>query len=76
MKKGGKKISVLLSGNEAKKVFEDAQKLLGKIISEGLLKANGVVGLFPAEADEDDILVFDAERREIIGTLYGLRQQV
>ncbi|MDZ7625734.1 MAG: methionine synthase [Ignavibacteriaceae bacterium] len=35
-------------GGEAKKLFDDANKLLDKIINEKLLTANGVIGLFPA----------------------------
>ena len=57
-------------------MFDDAQVMLEKITLEGLLKANGIAGLFPASSEGDDIIVYNAEGSEVIGTLYGLRQQV
>lgn len=63
-------------GAEAEKVFKEAQVLLEQIVSEGLLKANGIVGIFPANAVNDDIIVYDEKGVEIRGTLHGLRQQV
>lgn len=50
--------------------------MLEQIASKGLLKAHGIVGLFPASAEGDDIAVYDEEGEERIGTLHGLRQQV
>ena len=50
--------------------------MLEKIVSEDLLKAHGVVGLFPASSEGDDIAVYDVEGEERTGTLHGLRQQV
>jgi len=35
-------------GEEAKKLFDDANKLLDKVVNEKLLAANGIFGLFPA----------------------------
>jgi 5-methyltetrahydrofolate--homocysteine methyltransferase len=49
--------------------------LLKKIVSGGLLRANGVVGLFPASAERDDITMYDVDGGEEIGVLHGLRQQ-
>ena len=46
-------------GPEAKRVFEDAQAMLKSIISEGWLRARGVVGLFPANSVGDDVEVYD-----------------
>lgn len=63
-------------GLEAKKIFDEAQIMLEQIVSEGLLTARGVVGLFPANAINDDIVVYNEDRSQIKGTLYGLRQQV
>ncbi|PIO67655.1 Vitamin B12 dependent methionine synthase, activation domain protein [Teladorsagia circumcincta] len=60
-------------GEEAKRVYSDAQNWLGRLISEKRLKANAVVGFFEAGSDGDDIQVFDEGRR--VATLYGLRQQ-
>ncbi|KAL5008011.1 hypothetical protein ScPMuIL_013592 [Solemya velum] len=61
-------------GAEAKKVYDDANKMLKTIIKEKKLKANGVVGFFPANSVGDDIEVYD-ENREKLNTFYGLRQQ-
>jgi 5-methyltetrahydrofolate--homocysteine methyltransferase len=44
-------------GVEAKKLFEDANKMLDDVISKKLLKAKGVIGFYPANAIGDDILV-------------------
>lgn len=50
-----------VKGPEARKLFEDAQSLLQRIISENLLTANGVFGLFPANSSNEDVLVFEPE---------------
>ncbi len=44
-------------GVEAKKLFDDAQALLNKIISEKLLTAKGVIGFWPANSVGDDIVL-------------------
>lgn len=44
-------------GHEAKKLFDDAQAMLDKIIAGKWIVANGVVGLFPAHSDMDDIII-------------------
>lgn len=63
-------------GREAIKLFEDANRLLDKIVSEKLLKARGVYGLFPANATGDDIELYSDEKRDhVIATLHTLRQQ-
>ncbi|KAG7171128.1 Methionine synthase-like [Homarus americanus] len=63
-------------GNEARRVFDDAQKLLSRIISEGSLQPHGIVGFYPANSVEDDIELYsDESRSEVIAKLYGLRQQ-
>ncbi len=64
-------------GIEAKKLFDDANKLLDKIIFENFLTANGVIGLFPANTvGFDDIEIYSDEKRQRIkGILYTLRQQ-
>jgi 5-methyltetrahydrofolate--homocysteine methyltransferase len=47
-----------LVGEQATELFQDAQNMLKKILSEKLLKAKGVFGLFPANTiNEDDIEV-------------------
>ncbi len=63
-------------GSEAKKLFDDAQKLLDKIINEGLLTANGVFAIFPANSVGDDIEVYtDENRHGIKRVLHTLRSQ-
>lgn len=46
------------------------------IVEQKLLTANGVVGLFPAYSEGDDIKILDIDdHSKVIDTLYGLRQQ-
>ncbi|CAJ0605149.1 unnamed protein product [Cylicocyclus nassatus] len=60
-------------GAEAKKIHDDAQKWLSKIIKEKKLKANAVIGFYEAGSQGDDIHIF--ENGVKIATFYGLRQQ-
>jgi 5-methyltetrahydrofolate--homocysteine methyltransferase len=64
-------------GVEAKKLFNDAQSMLDKIIKEKSLKANGVIGFYPASATPtDDVTLFtDDDRKTELTTLHFLRQQ-
>lgn len=63
-------------GEEAKKLFADAQKMLKQIINEKWLKANAVIGIYPANAIDDDIEVFEDESRKKVKTIFHtLRQQ-
>ncbi|WP_163923362.1 methionine synthase [Photobacterium sp. Alg240-V54] len=63
-------------GVEATKLFEDANKILDDIERTGMIKANGVCGLFPANNIGDDIEVYtDETRTEVLTVLHGLRQQ-
>jgi 5-methyltetrahydrofolate--homocysteine methyltransferase len=48
-------------GEEAKKLFNDAQALLKEIVKNKSLKAKAVFGLFPANAIGDDIEVYSVE---------------
>ncbi|WP_300285830.1 methionine synthase [uncultured Alistipes sp.] len=45
-------------GEEARRVLQDAQELLHRIVSRRLLRADGVVGIYPAVAEGDDIVVY------------------
>ncbi len=64
-------------GEEAKKLFADAQELLAKILKEKAFKASGVYGFFPANSVGDDIEVYkDTERSEQLTTFHMLRQQM
>ena len=63
-------------GVEAKKLFNDAQQMLKQVIDEKWIQANGVIGLFPANADGDDIIVFSNEERKTKRAVFHtLRQQ-
>ncbi len=64
------------SGETARKLYDDAQEMLDRIIKDKWLTANGVIGFFPADAIGDDIAVYrDADRSEVLTTLHSLRQQ-
>ncbi|MGA9777721.1 MAG: methionine synthase, partial [Verrucomicrobiia bacterium] len=64
-------------GDEARKLFADAQKLLGKIVSEKLLQPHGVCGLFPANRVGDDVELYTEESRaRVLTTFHFLRQQI
>jgi 5-methyltetrahydrofolate--homocysteine methyltransferase len=64
-------------GKAATDLFEDAKRMLAKIIQEGELEARGVVGFWPANADGDDIVVYaDESRTTEIARLHTLRQQM
>ncbi len=64
-------------GEEARKLFADAQKLLGQIVSERLLQPRAVYGLFPANRIGDDVEVYtDESRAMVLTTFHFLRQQI
>ncbi|HVW80263.1 MAG TPA: methionine synthase [Mycobacteriales bacterium] len=64
------------SGDAARKLWDDAQAMLDKLIEEKWIRAAGVFGLFPANAVEDDIEVYtDESRATVRATLHELRQQ-
>jgi len=50
-------------GEEAKKLYADAQEMLQQMISEKWLTANAVYGIYPANSMEDDIVVYMDETR-------------
>jgi len=64
-------------GVEAKKLFDDGQEMLNKIISEKWLTAKGVAGFYPANTvNEDDIEIYEDETRTTVKTVFHtLRQQ-
>ncbi|BBL56688.1 methionine synthase [Methylomonas koyamae] len=63
-------------GTEASKLFQDAQDMLQRIVSENWLTAKAVIGFFPANSDGDDIIVYnDDSRTEPLEVLHHLRQQ-
>ncbi len=64
-----------LVGEEAKKVFDDAQQMLSDIISENWITNKAVYGLFPANSAGDDIEIYDPQTGDKIATQHTLRQQ-
>jgi len=63
-------------GEEARKLHADALAMLHRIITEGWLNAQAVIGLFPANTVGDDILVFEDETRaDPLVTFHCLRKQ-
>ena len=63
-------------GEEARKLFDDAQVVLDEIIGQDLLYANAVVGLYPANSIGDDVEIYtDESRSEVLTTFHMLRQQ-
>jgi 5-methyltetrahydrofolate--homocysteine methyltransferase len=66
-----------LVGPEARKLFEDAQAMLKRLVRERWLTANAVIGFWPANAVGDDIALFaDDGRTRQVATLCTLRQQM
>jgi 5-methyltetrahydrofolate--homocysteine methyltransferase len=65
-------------GEEARKLFENAQAMLRRIIDEKWLEARGVVGFYPASTvNHDDIEVYSPEENgQVLGKLHTLRQQI
>ncbi|MGR7919831.1 methionine synthase [Zobellella denitrificans] len=63
-------------GEEAKRLFADANALLDRLAADGELRCAGVMGLFPANSVEDDVEVYtDESRSQVLHTLRFLRQQ-
>ncbi|MBD8117896.1 methionine synthase [Pantoea agglomerans] len=63
-------------GEEAQRLFADANAMLDKLSQQSLLKPRGVVGIFPANRVGDDIHLYSDERRdEILCVSHHLRQQ-
>ena len=64
-------------GEEATKLFADAQELLQRIIREKLLTPRCVYGIFPASRVGDDVEIYEDESRQHIrATFHFLRQQI
>ena len=65
-------------GPHARELYDDARRLLTRIVDEGLLEARAVVGFWPANATPDDDIVLwaDEERTAELARIHGLRQQM
>lgn len=63
-------------GAEAVRLMSDARRMLTRLIDGRWLTAQAVVGLYPANQEGDDIVVWQNEERlEPLFKWYGLRQQ-
>jgi 5-methyltetrahydrofolate--homocysteine methyltransferase len=65
-------------GAAARALYDDAQRLLRRVVDRRLLRASGVVGFWPAASTEaDDIVLFSDETRATeLATIHTLRQQM
>jgi len=64
-------------GEAARSLYDDARKMLDRIIMENWFKAQATIGFWPANAEGDDIVVYaDEARSKKIATFHTLRQQL
>jgi len=61
-------------GTEAKRLYNDAQKLVEKIVVENWFTAEGVIGFWPASSNNADTVTLQTENGEV--KLESLRQQL
>ncbi len=63
-------------GTEAVRVYADGQRMLKRLIEGRWITANAVLGLYPANAVMDDIVLYADETRSDVAMIWhGLRQQ-
>ncbi len=64
-------------GEAARNLFADAQQMLRKLIDGKHVEARGVIGLWPANSVDDDVIEVyaDESRSEVIARLHHIRQQ-
>ncbi|HEU0123334.1 MAG TPA: methionine synthase [Bryobacteraceae bacterium] len=63
-------------GAQAKQLFAEGNALLDRIIAENLITARAVYGLFPANANGDDVELYEDETRQsVTRRFHFLRQQ-
>jgi 5-methyltetrahydrofolate--homocysteine methyltransferase len=64
-------------GEAARALYDDARKMLDRIVAEKWFKAGAVVGFWPANTQGDDIVVYaDETRKKPLTVLHSLRQQL
>jgi 5-methyltetrahydrofolate--homocysteine methyltransferase len=65
-----------LKGEEAKKIFDDAQNTIDEVISKKMLQANGVFGFYPTRSENEDVYIYkDDSCNEQLSTFHFLRNQ-
>ena len=63
-------------GNEASKLYADANEMLEEIIKSKSLTASAVVGIYPANSRGDDVIIYDYQnKQELMAVVHFLRQQ-
>ena len=63
-------------GEAAREIFDHGQAMLDRLITQGRLRAQGVYGFWPAEAQGDDIVLYADEKRQTERLRFNmLRQQ-
>jgi 5-methyltetrahydrofolate--homocysteine methyltransferase len=63
-------------GSQAREVYDSARRLLDEVIENDLLTAKGVIGFYPANAIDDDVILYrDDTRTEELTRFHFLRQQ-
>jgi 5-methyltetrahydrofolate--homocysteine methyltransferase len=63
-------------GKTARGLYDDAKRLLERIVNENLLEARAAFGFFPAASEGDDIVIYtDDSRSKVRATVHTLRQQ-
>lgn len=62
-------------GIEAKKLYDNALEILDLMVREKRVVAKAVIGIFPANSDGDDVVIYDHNSGEICDTVHFLRQQ-
>ena len=64
-------------GEAARSLYDDARTMIARVVAEKWLKANAIIGFFPANAVGDDVEIYtDDSRREVMTTFHFLRQQM
>lgn len=65
-----------IKGKEAKKIYDEAQIFLDKILNNNMLEAQGVIGFFPCNTVDEDIEIYvDEQRSEVVEHFRFLRNQ-
>ncbi|MGA2018735.1 MAG: methionine synthase [Opitutaceae bacterium] len=63
-------------GPEATRLYDDARRLLARVVAERSFTANAVIGFWPCNGAGDDVLVYtDEGRGDVAATFHMLRQQ-
>jgi 5-methyltetrahydrofolate--homocysteine methyltransferase len=64
-------------GEAARNLFEDAQVMLRKLLDEKRVQARGVIGFWPANTVDDDVIEVyaDESRTDVVERLHHIRQQ-